>query len=119
MTSRCGPRRVFEAGRVDVVFSGHVHNYQRTFPLGFTPEVWPDGRPLHDEDRIPANGNSTGFDGRTQTHPQGVIYVITGAAATLSMTPTSKTIPGRGSRSPISSSRKSIRSRSPTSMGRP
>ena len=29
---------VFEAGRVDVVWSGHVHNYQRTFPLTFRPE---------------------------------------------------------------------------------
>ncbi|HZW30985.1 MAG TPA: metallophosphoesterase family protein, partial [Isosphaeraceae bacterium] len=30
---------VFEAGRVDVVFNGHVHNYQRTFPLHFTPDL--------------------------------------------------------------------------------
>jgi hypothetical protein len=29
---------VFEAGGVDVVFSGHVQNYQRTYPLRFTPE---------------------------------------------------------------------------------
>ena len=36
---------VFEAGRVDVVFSGHVHNYQRTFPLRFAvAEARPPGR---------------------------------------------------------------------------
>ena len=26
---------IFEAGHVDIVFSGHVHNYQRSFPLTF------------------------------------------------------------------------------------
>jgi hypothetical protein len=29
---------VFERGRVDIVFSGHVHNYQRSFPLRFAGE---------------------------------------------------------------------------------
>ena len=28
---------IFEAQHVDVVFSGHVHNYQRSFPLTFVP----------------------------------------------------------------------------------
>jgi hypothetical protein len=25
--------RIFEAGNVDIVFSGHVHNFQRSLPL--------------------------------------------------------------------------------------
>ena len=29
---------IFEAGKVDVVFNGHVHNYQRSYPLTFTPD---------------------------------------------------------------------------------
>ena len=28
---------VFEAGKVDLVFNGHVHNYQRSYPLRFVP----------------------------------------------------------------------------------
>ena len=34
---------VFEAGHVDIVFSGHVHNYQRSFPFTFIPAPQPDG----------------------------------------------------------------------------
>ena len=29
---------IFEKGNVDIVFNGHVHNYQRSFPLQFVPE---------------------------------------------------------------------------------
>ncbi len=29
---------IFEAAKVDVVFAGHVHNYQRSFPMSFKPE---------------------------------------------------------------------------------
>ena len=29
---------IFEAGGVDIVFNGHVHNYQRSFPLRFKPD---------------------------------------------------------------------------------
>ncbi len=72
---------VFEAGGVDLVFSGHVHNYQRTYPLRFAPEadsrgeyvVGPGGR---------VNGAWTldkSFDGRAKTKPSGVLYIITGA----------------------------------------
>ncbi len=76
----------FEAGKVDVVFNGHVHNYQRSFPLRFAP----------DKQGIPLLGGRDGktvrgrlvtgrwtldkaFDGRADTTPEGVIYVITGA----------------------------------------
>ncbi len=46
---------------VDVVFCGHVHNYQRTVPMGIGAKL----------DRA--------FDGAKQTRPNGVIYVVTGA----------------------------------------
>ena len=66
---------VFEKGRVDIVFNGHVHNYQRSFPLTFIPTP---GQP--------AKGMIAGqwvldksFDGKTKTRPQGVIYLVTGA----------------------------------------
>ena len=66
---------LFEKYHVSIVFSGHVHNYQRTFPMTFAP-VLP----------APNKGEVGGawvldksFDGQTQTRPTGVIYIITGA----------------------------------------
>lgn len=77
---------VFEAGKVDVVFNGHVHNYQRSFPLRFVPDKQgtvlvggKDGKTIRG--RV-VNGRWTldkSFDGRTDTTPDGVIYVVTGA----------------------------------------
>jgi hypothetical protein len=77
---------VFEAGKVDVVFSGHVHNYQRQFPLTF--EVWKkptvltggrDGKTVRG--RL-VNGRWTldrSFDGKSNTKPNGVLYIVSGA----------------------------------------
>jgi acid phosphatase type 7 len=75
---------IFEKGNVDIVFSGHVHNYQRTYPMRFTPDrsgvlliTLPDrirGRVVNGKwelDKI--------FDGKKQTKPNGIIYIITGA----------------------------------------
>ena len=71
---------VFEAGRVNVVWSGHVHNYQRTFPLTFRADRGPDGKPVRKADQVPGRWTlDTSYDGRTQTQPHGVIYVVTGA----------------------------------------
>lgn len=66
---------LLEAGAVDVVFNGHVHNYQRTFPMKFVPSaqglsaggLW-DGQWTLDKKFV--NG---------ATKPGGVIYLITGA----------------------------------------
>jgi 3',5'-cyclic AMP phosphodiesterase CpdA len=77
---------IFEAGKVDVVFNGHVHNYQRSFPLKFTPDK--KGVLL-----VGGMGNKsvrgrvvTGswkldktYDGKTKTTPNGIIYLVTGA----------------------------------------
>jgi hypothetical protein len=77
---------VLEAGKVDVVFNGHVHNYQRSYPLRFVPDKQGtllvggrDGKTVRG--RV-VNGRWTldkSFDGRTDTTPDGVIYVVTGA----------------------------------------
>jgi acid phosphatase type 7 len=70
---------IFEAGRVDVVWAGHVHNYQRTYPLTFQRERDRDGQPVRQGDRIPGRWTlDTGYDGRVHTLPHGIIYVITG-----------------------------------------
>ena len=71
---------VFEAGGVSLAFSGHVHNYQRTYPLKFAPTVYADGHaPQPDH---PVAGRITvdrAYDGTARTRPDGVIYLVTGA----------------------------------------
>jgi len=71
---------------VDVVFTGHVHNYQRSFPLTFVPDRkgtllvgGKDNKTLRG--RV-VNGKWTldkAFDGIKYTKPKGVIYIVTGA----------------------------------------
>ena len=70
---------LFEQHDVDIVFSGHVHNYQRSFPMKFVPAPGLDGK-------IPARGVVNGswtldkaFGTATTTKPDGVIYIVTGA----------------------------------------
>ena len=77
---------IFEAGKVDVVFNGHVHNYQRTFPMTFAPDkkgtLLVGGKDNKQIRGRVVNGKwvlDKSFDGKTNTHPKGVIYVITGA----------------------------------------
>ncbi|MEI6587185.1 MAG: metallophosphoesterase, partial [Sediminibacterium sp.] len=77
---------IFEAGKVDVVFNGHVHNYQRSYPLTFIPDRkgvqligGKDNKTLRG--RL-VNGKwilDKKFDGITNTQPNGILYIITGA----------------------------------------
>ena len=75
----------FEAGKVDVVFSGHVHNYQRSYPLRFVPDR--NSTLLVSNDRKTPRGRvvngrwtlDKSFDGRSDTTPEGVLYIVTGA----------------------------------------
>jgi hypothetical protein len=77
----------FEAGKVDLVFCGHVHNYQRSYPLLFEPSAANNAAPLKDEDgKTVKNRQVDGkftldktFNGRSDTTPEGVIYVVSGA----------------------------------------
>lgn len=75
---------LFEAGKIDVVFNGHVHNYQRTFPMQFNP--------YGTGSRIATSTNQTRgkvisgkwtldkiYDGKKNLKPNGPIYIITGA----------------------------------------
>lgn len=66
---------LFEQCGVSLVFAGHVHNYQRSYPMRFAPKGGPE-----------ANGRVAGewtldtkYDGLAATRPDGVIYVVTGA----------------------------------------
>jgi predicted phosphodiesterase len=77
---------IFEAGKVDIVFNGHLHNYQRSFPLNFAPikkgTLLMGGRDGKTVRGRVVNGKwalDKAFDGKTHTRPKGIIYLVTGA----------------------------------------
>jgi 3',5'-cyclic AMP phosphodiesterase CpdA len=70
---------IFEEEKVDVVFMGHVHNYQRSFPLTFVAKPTSDGK------MVAKNGDVAGefkfdkeFGDGATSKPKGVIYIVTG-----------------------------------------
>jgi predicted MPP superfamily phosphohydrolase len=72
---------LFEQSGVDVVFCGHVHNYQRTYPMRFVADKSPDGRTaVSDDGRVAGRWTlDRAFDGVKRTRPDGIIYVTSGA----------------------------------------
>jgi len=85
---------IFEKGDVDLVFSGHVHNYQRSFPLRFQP-LSLDRKKLEDQ-RGRVSGTWTldrRFDGETKNKPYGVIYLVTGAGGAGLYNPEQQNVP--------------------------
>ena len=70
---------LFEAEKVDIVFCGHVHNYQRTWPIHFQPDRQADGKPMRQKELVAGRWllDKT-FDGQSNTRPDGVIYIVTG-----------------------------------------
>ncbi len=71
---------VFEAGKVDVVFAGHVHNYQRSYPFTFAPKPQPDDKMVGPKGEVAGDWklDKTFGDG-ANGKPKGVIYIVTGA----------------------------------------
>jgi hypothetical protein len=63
---------------VDIVFAGHVHNYQRSFPLTFVPTPRPESARTGGE--VPGEWklDKTFGDG-AKAKPHGVIYIVSGA----------------------------------------
>ncbi len=71
---------IFQDGDVDLVFSGHAHNYQKSYPMKFNA-LRKSGNPS-----TSADGTVSGefvldkqFDGKKNFHPKGVIYIVSGA----------------------------------------
>lgn len=93
---------VFEAGKVALVFNGHVHNYQRSYPLRFVPAAENGAAANVGQDgRLPKNRLVDGrwtldrkFNGRTDTTPEGVIYLVTGAGGQHLYNPEQQDDPG-------------------------
>jgi predicted phosphodiesterase len=76
---------VFEQGRVDLVFTGHIHTYVRTRPIRFTPAPAAPGPAATVKGDAAQAGEVPGrlawdprFDGRTRTEADGVILIVTG-----------------------------------------
>jgi 3',5'-cyclic AMP phosphodiesterase CpdA len=72
---------LFEEAGVDIVFCGHIHNYERTYPLRFTAARTADGKTfaVTPDGRVPGRWTlDTAYDGVTHTRPDGIIYVISG-----------------------------------------
>jgi predicted phosphodiesterase len=75
---------IFEKEHADIVFAGHVHNYQRSLPLTFQIAEWAkpgkvQWKDLHDKPIDGVFSLDQEFDGVTKTHPRGTIYIVTGA----------------------------------------
>lgn len=68
---------LFEKYKVQVVLTGHVHDYQRTFPLTFSLEP---GFVLGKQQLVPGKWTlDKDFGTGKNTQPKGVIYITTGA----------------------------------------
>ena len=65
---------LFEAGKVDVVFSGHVHNYQRTYPIKVGAKAGASVEELNKDDW----SIDTTYNGTTHTKPKGIVYIVDG-----------------------------------------
>jgi len=71
---------IFEKAGVDVVFSGHAHDYQRSYPLKFKAKR-EGGKPAINSDGTVDGDFSFDkqYDGVTKTKPHGIIYLVSGA----------------------------------------
>lgn len=67
--------KLFEDHGVNVVFNGHAHNYQRTYPLRALAKV--ADVPVSAGE--PAVAIDNDFNGTSKTVPDGVIYLVEGA----------------------------------------
>jgi len=70
----------FEEFGVDIVFSGHCHFYERSYPLKFKLKSGKAGRKLNPEGEMVLD---KAFDGVSNRKPQGVIYIVSGAGGLL------------------------------------
>jgi hypothetical protein len=70
---------IFEEYGVDIVFAGHVHNYQRSYPMRFIPRKQRNGTYYESNQRVDGTWTlDKNFDGAARTRPNGVIYIVSG-----------------------------------------
>jgi acid phosphatase type 7 len=86
---------LFEANHVDVVFAGHVHNYQRSFPLTFVPAPQPDGAAVSPRGEVAGEWKlDKAFRDGAAASPHGVIYIVSGAGGAELYNPEQQVDPG-------------------------
>ena len=68
-------QEIFEEGKVDIVFCGHVHNSQRTFPIQVGAKKGASREELVKDDWAVDKQ----FDGVKNLKPNGVIHIVDGA----------------------------------------
>ncbi len=70
---------IFERNGVSVVFAGHAHAYERSFPIKFVPSGGIKPAAQLEGGYIPGKVTlDRKYDGVTNTRPDGVIYIVTG-----------------------------------------
>jgi len=72
---------IFQRCGVDMVFSGHAHWYERSYPLSFEiDEAATGGRLSRKQGDVPGTLTlDEDFDGDTKTKPKGIVYITSGA----------------------------------------
>ena len=68
--------KTLEDHGVNVVFNGHEHNYQRTYPIRATDRA---AGPVSTTTGTSAVAVETRWDGNTEKVPDGVLYIVEGA----------------------------------------
>jgi hypothetical protein len=71
-----GAAKILEDHGVNIVFNGHEHNYQRTLPVRSTSRT---AGPVSTTAGTPAVFIDQNYDGKNQTVPDGVLYIVEGA----------------------------------------
>lgn len=74
---------LFEKYKVDIVFSGHAHDYQRTFPLRFKVKLENGTLPSPSGTIEGTYHFDKSFNGKTNTRPDGVIYIVSGGGGAM------------------------------------
>lgn len=71
---------IFDKCGVSIVFCGHAHSYERSFPIKFAAEGGISPAAQLPGGYVPgAVTCDRSFDGLTSTRPSGVVYIVTGA----------------------------------------
>ncbi len=68
---------IFEKHNVDVVFAGHAHCYQRSYPLKFATD-WSKVKGTYQDAVAGTFKLDKKYDGSVQQTPDGIIYIVTG-----------------------------------------
>jgi predicted MPP superfamily phosphohydrolase len=71
---------LFEKNHVDVVFAGHAHDYQRSFPLTFKGQREGGKLVMNKDGTVDGDFSfDKNYDGEKRVLPKGIIYIVSGA----------------------------------------